>query len=63
MNNTYTPGSRLMRINLVPNSTSARFEKKIQNIYLMLIHTTSVNFTYYSLGAKFLTKSMIGLTS
>ena len=54
---------RLMWIHLVWNSTSARFEKKSQNIHLVRIYWTSANFTYYSLSANFRTKWIIGPTS
>ena len=59
-----TPGPCLMQIHLVQNSTSARYEKKSQNIHLMWIYSTSANFTYYySLSAKIHTKWIIGCTS
>ena len=55
-----TPGSRIMRICIMPYLTSTRFRKKSSNIHLLWIYSTS---EYYSLSAKICSKWIIGCTS
>ena len=49
-NNIQTQRPRLMRIHVVRNSTSARFEKKFQNIHLMQLISSPENRTMKGLG-------------